>query len=208
VVADLREAGLDREPAMYVPVAQLSDSINRRNNNLVPLTWVIRAEGPTAAAIAVRELSALSGRPVGAVRTMHEMIAASSARAEFYTLVLLAFAAIALLLAAAGLYAVMSFFVQQRVKEIGIRMALGASPGDVRGMVVFQGLRLAALGALAGVPAALALVRITMSLVFGVQTWDPSVLVLVTVLLALTAFFASYLPSVRASRVDPARALK
>jgi ABC-type antimicrobial peptide transport system permease subunit len=139
---------------------------------------------------------------------MHEAVVASSARTEFYLTVLTLFGGIALLLTATGLYGLMAYSVQQRGRELAIRSALGATPIEVQTMVVTQALRLALWGAAAGIPLALALARITISLVFGIQTWDPIMLVLVTLLLCAVSLFAAYVPSIRASHVDPAAALR
>jgi len=211
VVADVREGGLRNEPMMYVPVAQVTDRMNARNNRLLPLTWVVRASGvPGLPSAAIqRELKdASGGLPLARIRTMHEVVAASSARTEFYMMLLTLFAAIALLLAAVGLYGLMAYSVQQRTQEIGIRMALGAGPGDVRGMVMWQGMRLALLGILAGIPAALALTRVMVSMVVGIPTWDPAVFAAVALLLGAVGLFAAYVPSIRATRVDPVDALR
>lgn len=211
VVADVRDAGLDREPSIYVPVAQVKDGMNARNNRLLPLTWVVRTAGEQPAAIAdiQQELVGVSGdRPLGRVRTMHQVIAASSARAQFYMTILTVFAAIALLLAAVGLYSLMAYSVEQRIHEIGVRMALGASPEDVRNMVVVQGLWLALLGISIGIPVALALARVTISLIFDIRIWDPLVLALIALLLGVVALLAAYIPSLRATRVNPADALR
>lgn len=210
VVADVRDAGLNREPMMYVPVAQVKDAMNARNNRLLFITWVVRAAGPSMPTAAIQhELHEASGGiPLERVRTMHEVVAVSSARTEFYMMLLTLFAAIALLLAAVGLYGLMAYSVQQRTPEIGIRMALGASPGDVRAMVVWQGMRLAFLGILIGIPTALALTRVMVSMIFGIPTWDPAVFAAVGMLLSAVGLFASYVPSIRATRVDPVDALR
>ena len=211
VVADVRDAKLDLEPTVYVPVAQVPDGMNARNNRLLPITWVVRITGalPLGTAAIQQELHQVSaGLPLERVRTMHEVVAASSARTEFYTMLLMVFAGIALLLAAVGLYGLMAYSVRQRTLEIGIRMALGAGPDDVRSMVVWQGMRLALFGMLAGIPAALALSRVTVSVIFGIKTWDPAVLVIVSFLLGSVALFAAYIPSLRATRVNPADALR
>ena len=211
VVADVREAGLRSEPMMYIPVAQVKDAMNARNNRLLPITWVVRAGGaPGMPSAAIqRELKdASGGLPLARIRTMHEVVAASSARTEFYMMLLTLFAAIALLLAAVGLYGLMAYSVQQRTQEIGIRMALGAGPGDVRGMVMWQGMRLALLGIVAGIPAALALTRVMVSMVVGIPTWDPAVFGAVALLLGAVGLFAAYVPSIRATRVDPVDALR
>ncbi len=210
VVADVRDAGLDRDPMMYVPIAQVQDRMNARTIHWVPLVWVIRAGDPaTAAASIQQEIHQISGgMPLGRVRTMHQVVAASSARTQFYTVLLTVFAIVALVLAAVGLYSLLAYFVQQRTQEIGIRMALGAGPDDVRSMVVWQGMRLALLGILLGIPAALALARIAVSMIFGIQTWDLTVLAAVAALLSGVAFLATYWPAFRATRVNPADALR
>jgi ABC-type antimicrobial peptide transport system permease subunit len=123
-------------------------------------------------------------------------------------MLLIPFAAIALLLAAVGLYGLMAYSVQQRTQEIGVRMALGAGPEDVRFMVAMQGMRLAVLGILIGIPSALALTRIMVSLIFGIPTWDPLVLAVVAILLSAVALCAASIPAVRATHIDPMDALR
>ena len=102
----------------------------------------------------------------------------------------------------------MAYSVQQRTQEVGIRMALGASPHDVRRMVVLQGMLLAVIGLVVGVAGGLGLTRLMRSLLFEVKPWDPLVFVSTAILLALVALFACYVPAVRASRVDPLVALR
>lgn len=211
VVADVRDAGLDREPAMYVPVAQVSDWMNARNNQLLPLVWAIRADPalPSPVPRLQDELVSLSGgQAVGRPVSMREALAASSARYEFYLMVLTVFGVIALVLTTSGLYGLMAYSVQHRGKELAIRAALGATPGDVQAMVVKQALRLTLYGVLAGIPLALALTRITVSSIFGFRAWDPATLAYVVLLLCAVSLFAAYLPSVRASRVSPVGALR
>ena len=211
VVADIREAGLNAEPMMYVPASQVPDGINARNNRLLPLTWVMRTEGATAAAAAaiLGELKQSGGGlTVQRVRTLHEVVSTSTARIQFYTMLLTLFAAVALLLAAVGLYALMAYSVQQRTQEIGIRMALGARPEDVRNVVVWQGMRLALLGITAGIPTALGFTRVMDSIIFGIRTWDPAVFGVVAALLAAVTFLAAWVPSLGATRVDPTNALR
>jgi putative ABC transport system permease protein len=196
---------------MYVPAAQVKDAMNVRNNRLFPITWVVRTDNanPAIAAAIQQELQAISGgRALGRILTMHQVIAASSARVEFTMTVLTVFACIALLLAGGGLYSLMSYSVQQRAPEIGIRMALGAESSDVRSLVVSQGFSLVLIGIAIGIPLGLALARVTISFVFGIQAWDPVLLAVVAMVFLLVALIAAWIPSVRATRVNPANALK
>jgi putative ABC transport system permease protein len=211
VVADVRDAGLDREPSMYVPVAQVSGWMSARNNRYLPLIWTMRTDGsqPSPAVTVQQELASMSGGQVlGRMRTMHEVIAASSARTQFYMTLLTVFAGIALVLTAVGLYGLMTYTVQHRSRELAIRSALGATPLDIQEMVAMQAVRLTLWGTAAGIPLALALGRVTISLILDVQTWDPVLLLLVALLLCGVSLLAAYVPSLRASRVDPASALR
>jgi predicted lysophospholipase L1 biosynthesis ABC-type transport system permease subunit len=213
VVDDVREADVNREPApaVFVPLDQVSDAMTARNNRVFPLTWLFRTRGEPSkvAGLVSRELrEASGGLPVARVRTLDEVIDAATARTTFATTLLTAFAAIALLLAVVGLYGLMSYSVEQRTQEIGIRLALGAVPANVRNMVLLDGARLALLGVSLGVIAALALTRLMVSLIFGVKTWDPLVFASVAGLLNAVAFVASWVPARRATRVDPLVALR
>lgn len=211
VVADVHDASLDRDPSMYVPLAQVPDQMNARDNRLFPLIWIIRTDKPRLGLEGrfQQELIAMSGgQPVGPPVTMHDALAASSARYEFYLMVLTLFAVMALCLTASGLYGLMSYLVQQREKELAIRSAFGATPLDVRAIVLRQALRLTLFGLLAGIPSALALVRVTVSAIFGIKPWDSLTFGLVAASLCVVSLLAAYLPSVRASRVDPAVALR
>jgi putative ABC transport system permease protein len=209
IVADVREAGLSREPMMYVPAAQLPNRMTAWNNRLRPITWVFRTSDDRVSQGAIeRELREVSGLALGRVRTMHQVVAASSSRAQFYVLLLTVFGVVALLLAAVGLYGVVAYSVQQRTREIGLRMALGAERGDIRNMVLWQGVRLALIGIGAGIPAALALTRVMVSMIFGVRPWDPAAIVGISALLAVVALMAAYFPSVRATEVSPSESLR
>lgn len=149
-----------------------------------------------------------SEQPIYAIRTVEEALAAEIAPRRIATAGLGIFAAFALVLAAVGIYGVVSFGVAQRTREIGVRMALGAGVGKVRGLMVRQALVPVAIGAVVGLLGALALGRAIEGLLFEVSGTDPATLVAVTGLLALVALAASLVPAVRASRIDPARTLR
>ncbi len=213
IVDDIRDDGENREPqpTVYVPLAQVSDRTTSRANTLFPLTWIVRTgNNPLAAAAAIESeiRSTSGGLPIARIRTMEQIVAGSTTRAAFTMTLLMAFATAALVLAIVGLYALMSHSVQQRTQEIGIRMALGAVPGDVRRLVLGQGLRLAAVGVAVGVGAALAVTRLMINLVFGVTTYDPGVFGSVVALLAAVTLIAAYIPARRATRVNPLDALR
>ena len=213
VVGSARDAGLNADPPgmMFIPVAQAPDGLTALQNRVLPLSWVIRTRGASASLTAdiQRELErATGGLPVSHVRTMSQVVGEWTARGDFNTTVLSVFASIALFLAAIGIYGLMAHSVQQRTQEVGIRLALGASPGRVRSMVVRQGLALAGIGAALGIAAALALARVMAGLIYGVRTWDPAVFVSVTLLLGAVAWLACYLPARRASRVNPLVAIR
>jgi putative ABC transport system permease protein len=146
--------------------------------------------------------------PVDEVRTLESAASRSAAQPRFRTYVLAGFATISLLLAATGLYGLLSYSVTQRVREIGVRMALGANPGDVLRLVLGEGMKLVALGALAGILAALAAGRVIGALLFGVSATDPVTYIVVTGILALVACAACCLPALRAARVNPMAALR
>ena len=142
------------------------------------------------------------------VRTMNEVIADDMQDTSLQTFLLGAFAGLALLLAAVGLYGVMSYLVTQRTHEIGIRMALGAQQSDVLKLVIVQGAKLIMIGVAAGIAAALTLTRLLSALLYGVSATDPVTFIVVAVLLSLVALAACYIPARRAMRLDPMIALR
>ena len=213
VVGDVRDNGLnyDPQPTMFVPIAQVNDRLTALDAGLIPMQWFVRTrvEPHSLTNEIERELRAASGGiPVGTVRSMDEVLAHSIAAEEFNMTLLTSFAAIALFLSAIGIYGTMAYSVQQRTQEIGIRMTLGASPQDVRWMVVLHGMILALIGVALGVAGGLAITRVMRSLLYGVKPWDPVVFVLTAVVLSLVALFACYVPARRASRIDPMVALR
>jgi len=152
-------------------------------------------------------LSLDKDQPIYNVRTMEEVVAQSIGTRRVSMLLVSVFAGAALLLAAVGIYGVMAYSVTQRTQEIGIRMALGAQTGDVLRMVVRQGMTLALVGIGVGLAGAFGFTRLLASLLFGVNASDPLTYVGISLLLALVALLACYLPARRAARLDPMNAL-
>jgi predicted lysophospholipase L1 biosynthesis ABC-type transport system permease subunit len=212
IVGDSRDGGLNADPGprMFVPQAQLPDPANALNVSITPLKWLVRTRGePMALSQAVQEqLRQATGLPVSDVRPMSEIVSRSTSRQQFNMWMMTVFGAAALLLAAIGIYGLMAYSVAQRRQEIGIRLALGAQVGTVRRMVVLQGMRLALIGVAVGVGGAYGLSRFIDSFVFGVGVRDPMVFVSAPVVLTLVALLATWIPAVRASRVDPVTALR
>jgi putative ABC transport system permease protein len=146
--------------------------------------------------------------PLDNVMTMEARVSASVAGPRFYALLLGLFAVLALVLAAVGLYGVLSYNVTQRHREIGVRMALGAERRDILGLVVRQGLILAVVGVVIGVAGAYGVTRFLKALLYGITPTDPATYVAICVLLLVVAFVACWLPALRATRVDPMVALR
>jgi putative ABC transport system permease protein len=213
VVGDVRDDGLNTNPGpiMYIPVAQVKDGITALNNNIAPLTWAIRTKvDPYSLSTAIQNqvLSVNRDLPLAHIRSMERVVSQSTARSDFNMTLLSVFAASAMLLAAIGIYGLMAYSVQQRTQEIGIRIALGAGPSEMRNMIVFQGMRLALSGVVIGVAASFGLTRLMSSLLFGVKASDPLVFATVAVLLSAIALLATYIPARRATRIDPLTALR
>jgi predicted permease len=202
VVRDVHERGyeLEMKPGVYIPYPQITETWAQPENLLV------RAKGdPAALAGPVRRIVAAVDpeQPVSAVRTMDEILDRDvQDRTEQMTL-LGAFAALALLLASIGLYGVLSYAVNQRSREIGLRMALGASARSVLGMIVGRGLLLTGVGLAIGLALAMAGTRFMKTMLYGVDAIDPATFAGVSALLCTVAVLACWVPARRASRVDP-----
>jgi putative ABC transport system permease protein len=204
VVADVRSEEPGREAAPEIYASYLQDPFGG-------VSYVVRTSAePESLAPGVREaVRALDkAQPVAEVRTMEQLVGQSFAQPRFNSLLLGLFACMALLLAAAGIYGVMSYAVTQRTHEIGIRIALGAQGRDVLRLVVGRGMLLALAGVGLGLAAALALTRLMSGLLYGVTATDPLTFAGVALLLSVVALLASYVPARRATKVDPMVALR
>jgi putative ABC transport system permease protein len=204
VVKEVRNFGPETEPRPEVYVSYLQAPSER-------MRLVVRTGAdPMSLVSAVREQVRRLDRdlPFSQVMSMEQLFASSVAQRRLNMLVMGIFAAVALLLAAMGIYGVMSYTVVQRTHEIGIRMALGARPGDVLRLVAGQGFMLALVGAAVGLAAAFALTRLMKTLLFDVSANDPVTFVVIALLLLMVTLAACYLPARRAARVDPMVALR
>jgi len=204
LVGDVKAERMDGEewPTFYIPYPQ---------GPATAMTLTVRTAGPPLglASAVTREVHSLDpDQPVADIRTMEEVVNLSIAGARFNTTLLVSFAGVAFLLAAVGIYGVISYDVSQRTNEIGIRMALGALPADVSHMILVQGGRLAVYGIAAGVLVATVLTRWMGTMLFGVNPTDVWTYAAVSILLALVALGASYVPSRRAMVPDPVIALR
>jgi putative ABC transport system permease protein len=204
IVGNVKQTTLSAEPhyATYMPQTQVYR---------YGMTVLIRTREDALGAVAAlrREVAALDkDLPVGEVRTMEEVVSASMAQTRFSALLSGLFAAVALILAAAGIYAVVSYYATQRRHEIGIRMALGAEAGDVLRLVIGHGLKLTFIGVALGFAAAFTLTRLMASLLFGVSATDPATFALTPLMLIAIALLACYIPGRRATRLDPMIALR
>jgi len=207
VVYDIHERGYQpaMKPGVYIPFEQFKDSW------ALPDGLVIRTAGdPSAITPAVRRVIAAADaeQPVAAVTTMDEVLAKDVEDRQQQMTLLTAFAALALLLASLGLYGLLSYTVTQRSREIGLRMALGASASRVVGMVVLRGVALAAAGLVAGLSAAWLMAGAMSKILYGVQATDPMTYGAVALLLAAIAAAASWIPARRAVSIDPISVLR
>ena len=204
VVGDIRSASLETEPkgTSYLPPARFAYPF---------MTLAVKIHGDGTSIVpslvnAVHEIDA--DVPIADIMPMTEIISVSTAQRRLTMIMLMIFAAVALVLASVGIYGVISYSVTQRTQEIGIRMALGAQSGDVLRMVIGRAMVLAIAGIGLGAVGAFALTRLMTNLLFSVRPEDPLTFAAVAVLLALVAALASYLPGRRATRVDPVVALR
>jgi predicted permease len=219
VVGNVHDDGLDQDPTtvVYWPMMQrnlwegLPDNdpeiVVRRSQN-----YAIRSSRVGSSEFLSEVREAIWGvnpnLPLAGVRTLDELLSRSMARTSFSLIMLGIAAVVALILGSIGIYGVISYIVSQRTRELGVRMALGAERGDVRGMVLRQGLILSGIGVLVGLGAAIALTRMMEALLYGVDPVDPLTFGAVAVSLTVVALLASYLPAHKASRIEPVEAIR
>ncbi|HSB74675.1 MAG TPA: ABC transporter permease, partial [Terriglobales bacterium] len=207
VAGDVKFSALDGDvsPMIYMSNFQATSGVSRH------AVFVLRTAGDPAnlaGAAAHAIWSVDKDLPAFGVKTMEEVIAASVAQRSFSMGLLAAFAGLALLLAAIGLYGVLSYSVSHRVPEMGLRLALGAHAGDLMRLVVAQGMRVVLMGVAAGLLASLAATRLLAGMLFGVSPLDPVTFLVTTAVLFCAAALASFIPARRATRVDPMMALR
>jgi len=207
IVGDIRQMGLD-EPVkaeMYFPYQQ------DRTIWYIPRDLAIRTTGDTATLVgsvrqAIREVD--PDQPVSNIATMAEVLGTEAAQRRMGMIMLVGFAALALLLASLGIYGVLAYFVTQHTSEIGVRQALGATPRNILFLVLKKGMGLTLLGVVIGLACSFALTRLMSSLLFGVKASDPLTFLMVPVVLGAVALFACLIPARRATRIDPLVALR
>jgi len=206
VAGDVHHEGLGTKPApeMYVPYGQIANVESRP-------TIVLRTSiEPTHLTSALRKaLSDVDANvPLDQIETMKQIVSVSVAQSRFKTAVLLMFALLALFVASIGLYGAMSYLVSQRIREFGIRMAVGASSGAVLRLVLGQAAKLVGIGICLGFVGATLLARLIASLLYGITPFDAGTLASVSVLLAVVALLASYIPAQGAAKADPMESLR
>jgi putative ABC transport system permease protein len=208
VVGDVKQSGLETDirPELYLPHTQVT-----YNSFSIPSHLAVRTAGdPLSLAAVVREaiLAVDPNLPAADVRTMEARLDELVAQRRLRMTLLTAYAALALLLAAVGIYGVLSYFVAQHTAEIGIRMALGAQAGDVLRFVLRRGMGLAIVGVVLGLITSFAVMRLMKTMLFGVNVTDPLTFAMVALLLAAVALLACWIPARRAMKVDPIIALR
>ena len=206
VVADIRQRGLDQDvkPMIYAPFQQ------ERGGFVRFVSFVARTATPASVADGIRAeiRRAAPDLPIESTVTMDEAVAASVAQPRFRTLLVVLFATAATLIATCGIYGLMAYAVTQRRREIGVRMALGATRRDVLRLVLTRALRIVVAGLIVGLAGAVGVTRVLQTFLFGVTPTDPIAFTIVTLLLMAVGLMAAWLPARRATRIDPCAALR
>jgi len=213
IVGDVRETGLAESdvPVMYIPAGQQQQGLTALANSVLPLSWCIRSnlDTKTLSTAVLKELQAVDGQmSVSKVRTMDQVLSENTARQNFNMLLLSVFAGIALVLAAIGIYGLMSYSVEQQTSELGIRMALGAGKPDLFRLILKQGMTPALIGVGSGLVLGLLATRVLAKLLFGVKPNDPVSFAAVALVLTAVALVSVYIPARRAMSLDPLIALR
>jgi putative ABC transport system permease protein len=213
IVADVREQSPRRLPraATYVPQAQVSDGFSQTMNRFLPLSLAVKTQGaPLQAARSVQRivLSVDPLQPVAEIRSMEGVVSRSTSRERFNLTLMVLFGLVSLVLASVGTYGVVSYAVSQRTRELGVRIALGASSEDVLRLTMSEGLLVSIMGVAAGLVGAYGLGRYLAGMLFSVKASDPATFCAVALLLLTVAFLANLIPAIRATRVDPITALR
>ncbi|HET8826767.1 MAG TPA: ABC transporter permease [Terriglobales bacterium] len=213
IVGDTHDDGPNSEaaPMMYVPLTQIPDQETAMESRWAPLWWFVRTQTDphnltSSIAGALRERS--GGLPVGQIRTMEELEARNIARQRLNMLLVSVFGCAGLLMAAIGIYGVMSYSVQQRTQELGVRMAVGAKASKLRNMVIRQGMTLTLVGALIGTSGALWLTHFLASLLFEVKPLDPVSFIAAPLVSFAVSLLSTWMAAIRATRVNPSSALR
>jgi predicted lysophospholipase L1 biosynthesis ABC-type transport system permease subunit len=197
-------------PHMYVPLSQLPDAVNASIFGNGSVAWLIRTTGAPSSvgAFATEQLRQATGTGPITVRAMTDIVSASRSRARFDMVVMTTFGGVALLLAAIGLYGLISNVVEQQTKEMGIRKALGATPRQVESHLLRYGTMLLAIGIVAGALCASALTRLMAAFLFRVRPLDATVFMVIPVVLMLVGLCAAWIPARRTRKIDPLVALR
>jgi putative ABC transport system permease protein len=213
IIGDVKLDSMDAAASsatVYVPVAQISGSSLGEWHSF-PMQLTVRTQSQPASltsAVTAAIHSIDSDQPVTDIMSMEDVVDTSLSQRRFSMLLLAAFAVLAVLLAAVGIYSVLAFAVRRRVREIGIRVALGAEVKDILRLVIAEGMKPALIGVLLGVAGALALGRVLAGFIYGIAAYDPLTFAAGATLLAAVALLASIIPAYRAARIEPTRALR
>jgi len=212
IVGDVRDGALqtDPRPTVYVPIAQLPDTIMQQTMSRLPLTWMVRTSGSTQA-FRYRiedELERVEHLSIGQGRQLSDVVRQATSDSDFYLSIMTLLAGAALMLAGIGLNGAMAYAVQQRTKEIGVRLALGAESTHVINMLVVYGMRITVGAICVGIVGALLLTRFMTTFLFGVAERDPTVFIGVSAIMLLTSWLAVWLPARVITKVDIVRALR
>ncbi|PYR87785.1 MAG: hypothetical protein DMF84_30645, partial [Acidobacteria bacterium] len=212
IVGDVRDATLASEPrpTTYVPIAQLPDGVMEQTMGMMPVTWIVRTSGKSAALSQTIQnaLERVCSLPVARAESLSEIMRGARSDSDFYLTIMSVLGCAALMLAGIGLNGVMSHAVQQRTKEIGVRIALGADSIQITKMIVLQGMRLTFVAVMIGVAGAFSLTRVMTGFLFGVTERDPLVFVAVPSVVIVASLFAVWLPARAIARIDTIRGLR